>query len=112
MGEKPALGPDSFTKAVCQDLTPSWINALTGGQEYQQWHTLQEYLSLEDNMELHHRFFFGDAKTSTPPFTGYTIGYNIIREFLKKRPDIRHHWVWQNTKGNDTFRYVKGIEKL
>ncbi len=81
---------DSFAKDVCPDLTPSWINALTADQEAQQWNVLQEYMRLEDNMELHHRFFFGDANNNTPPFTGYSIGYNIIREFLKKRPNIGH----------------------
>ncbi len=77
---------DSFAKAVCPDLTPSWIKALTTEQEYQQWKTLQEYLSLEDNMELHHRFFFGDIKTGTPAFTGYTIGFQIVQKYLSFYP--------------------------
>ena len=74
---------DSFAKAICPEVTPSWIRALTVEQECEQWDDLKEYLYCDDIMELHHRFFFGDDKSSTPSCTGYTIGFNIVQRYLK-----------------------------
>ena len=74
---------DSFAKAICPEVSPSWTHVLTVEQEYEQWAALKEYLYCDDTMELHQRFFFGDDKTATPPCTGYTIGFNIVQRYLK-----------------------------
>lgn len=79
---------DSFAKAICPIVNPSWIQALTAVQEQEQWSALKEYLYCEDSMELHHRFFFGEEAPTTPAFTGYTIGFNIVQKYLEVRPDI------------------------
>ena len=79
---------DSFAKEICPEVTPFWIRALTVEQEREQWAALKEYLYCEDSMELHHRFFFGDAKSTTPSCTGYTIGFNIVQRYLKARKDV------------------------
>jgi uncharacterized protein YjaZ len=79
---------DSFAKALCPEVHPRWIRALTAEQEREQWAALKEYLFCEDSPELHIRFFFGDEKTSTPASTGYTIGFNIVQAYLKARPDL------------------------
>ena len=79
---------DSFAKEITQETAPYWTRALTAEQEREQWAALKEYLYCEDSMELHCRFFFGDEDTGTPPFTGYPIGFNIVREYLKARKGI------------------------
>lgn len=79
---------DCFAKGMNPDVTPSWICALTAAQEREQWAVMKGYLYCENSMELHRRFFFGDEDTGTPPFTGYTIGFNIVREYLKARKGI------------------------
>ncbi|NMA35162.1 MAG: DUF2268 domain-containing protein, partial [Clostridiaceae bacterium] len=79
---------DSFAKEITQETAPYWTRALTAEQEREQWAALKGYLYCEDSMELHCRFLFGDAKTATPPYTGYTIGFNIIQMYLKARKDI------------------------
>jgi uncharacterized protein YjaZ len=68
---------DSFAKALCTSLNPHWIRTLSKEQELDEWHKLRSYLDNENSRELHIRFFFGDDKTNTPAFVGYTIGFNI-----------------------------------
>ncbi len=79
---------DSFAKAIAPEVSPFWIRALSFQQELEQWSALKEYLHCEDSMELHHRFFFGEEVPTTPAFTGYTIGFNIVQKYLEVRPDI------------------------
>lgn len=80
---------DSFGQAICPDLLPPlWVRVLSIEQELEQWNKLKEFLSNDDSMELHNRFFFGDAKTNTPPSVGYTIGFNIVQSYVKYHPEI------------------------
>lgn len=79
---------DSFGKIICPDASPKWIRNLTLEEEAVQWEIMKEYLLDEDRQDLYIRFFFGDSKTNTPQFTGYTIGYNIVQSFLKNHLDI------------------------
>lgn len=79
---------DSFGKIICPNLSPRWIRNLTLAEEAVQWEIMKEYLLNEDRQDLHIRFFFGDSKTNTPQFAGYTIGYNIVQSFLKNHLDI------------------------
>jgi uncharacterized protein YjaZ len=50
-------------------------------------------------MELHHRFFFGDIKTGTPAFTGYTIGFKIMQKYLSFYPEI----IWETLPEMDPW---------
>jgi len=36
---------------------------------------------------IHHEWFFGSEKKGIPRWTGYTIGFNLVGEYLKKNPD-------------------------
>jgi uncharacterized protein YjaZ len=79
---------DSFGKALCPELSPSWTRAISQEDELKQWDILKEYLKEDDSMELHCRFFFGDCNTNTPPHTAYTIGFNIIQKYLEKHTSV------------------------
>lgn len=78
---------DSFAKSFCPELLPVWVDALTPQQEHEYWSILQSYLYEEASMELHIRFFFGNDKTGTPPFVGYTIGFHIVQAYLASHPE-------------------------
>lgn len=79
---------DSFGKALCPQLSPTWTRVLSKEEELRQWYILKEYLQQVDNMELHCRFFFGNSDTSTPAYTAYTIGFNIIQKYLQNHPSV------------------------
>lgn len=79
---------DAFGKALCPQLSPTWTIALSKEEELRQWDILKEYLQQDDNMELHCRFFFGSSNTNTPPYTAYTIGFNIIQSYTKNNPSV------------------------
>ncbi len=52
---------------------------------------LKPILEHEDTMMLHNRIFFGTDRY--PMWAGYTIGYNIVKDFLKKKyPNGKPDW--------------------
>lgn len=77
---------DSLGKVLCPQLSPVWTRALSKEEELRQWNILKKYLQQDDSMELHCRFFFGNSDTNTPPYTAYTIGFNIIQRYLENHP--------------------------
>ncbi|MGE5223722.1 MAG: DUF2268 domain-containing putative Zn-dependent protease [Omnitrophica WOR_2 bacterium] len=78
---------DAFAHLLFPGLNPEWVNALTPEQEADQWEQMQAHLrEPPEDDALHRRFFFGDADLGTPRFTGYTIGFHILQEYLIKHP--------------------------
>jgi uncharacterized protein YjaZ len=76
---------DSFARILYPELQPLWTNALTPAQEAEQWQRMQDFLPGSDDA-AYRRFMFGDAATSTPGHTGYTIGYHIAQAYLQTHP--------------------------
>jgi uncharacterized protein YjaZ len=79
---------DYFAKYVCPTLEPEWIRALTKEEEKRQWDIIREYLDKPCLSQRYIGFFFGDKAANTPPYTGYTIGFNIIQNYMRNNPII------------------------
>lgn len=78
---------DSFAKSLNTNINVPWINALSEQEEQEQWSIMQEHLNSTDG-NIYSRFFFGDEKTNTPGCSAYTIGYHIVRSYLKVHTEI------------------------
>jgi len=78
---------DLFAKSLFPHLNARWIDVLTEKQELELWNVMKEHLDSEDG-SIYERFFFGDAKTDTPPSTAYTVGYHILNAYMKAYPQI------------------------
>jgi uncharacterized protein YjaZ len=78
---------DAFARQLCPDLHPRWIEALSPEEEARQWAGIRPLLDTPDpDGELHRRTFFGDAEAGVPAFTGYTIGYHVVRRYREMHP--------------------------
>lgn len=78
---------DSFAHRLVPHLRPRWVEALSAEEEARQWRAIEPLLDTPDpDYTLHSRFFFGDPQQGIPAFTGYTIGYHIVQQYLKTHP--------------------------
>jgi hypothetical protein len=78
---------DSFAHLVSPDFSPQWIHSLSAQEEARQWQNMLPLLDTPDEGDrLYRRFFFGDPANSTPAFTGYTIGFQIVQQYLRSHP--------------------------
>lgn len=80
---------DSFAKMLYPGAAAPWTDALTAGQEKEQWSALQPLLASQD-YDLHGRVMFGGSffGGGYPVWTGYTIGFNIVQAFLENNPGV------------------------
>lgn len=70
---------DSFANKVYPDEEVAWVNSIEYEEEKNIWSLISEQLNSEDG-ELLHNVMFG--------WGGYTIGYNIVQDFLKNNPEV------------------------
>ena len=69
--------------------------------------TIDEELN-SSNRDLHIKVMFGDGK-DYPRWSGYTIGYRIVQNYLEKNPEINVD-AWTNMSSSDILEksgYVK-----
>ena len=73
-----------FTMEVCKTDTPFYCNVLDS-EELTVWEAKarKEFF----NTEYDHKAWFFGINTNIPKFTGYTIGFNMVSEYLKNHPD-------------------------
>lgn len=73
---------NEITKAESLHL---WDKALAFGQ-VNEWlrKAREEYLNKN---YIHHEWFFGSKEKGIPRWTGYTLGYHLVAEYLKKNPN-------------------------
>ena len=76
---------DSFAHLVYPQRQAPWTNALTPQQEKAAWKAIQPHLS-STSPSLLLNLMFGGGK-GVPQWAGYTIGFNMVQAFLKKRAD-------------------------
>jgi len=76
---------DSFAHMVYPDVVAPWTEALTAEQEAAQWQAMQPYLGTLSGM-TQRKFMFGG--TDVPRWAGYTIGFHIVQDYLKKHPSV------------------------
>ncbi len=78
---------DSFAMEQCAGMEPPSVNALSLEEEVQVWPKLRRRLSVSDTSEIR-RFLYGD-NDRVPMWTGYTLGYRIVKGYLASHPSVR-----------------------
>ena len=78
---------DVFAKQVYPNMEPIWTRALEGGAEARIWPLVRRRLAVSDPNEIR-RFISGDGDR-VPQWTGYSIGYRIVRGYLDSHPTAR-----------------------
>ncbi len=76
---------DHFEKEITNKNPNPWSVALGKSQIKQMMERAEnEYNNKNYN---HNEWFFGSKEKGIPKWTGYTLGYNLVAEYLKKNPD-------------------------
>jgi len=76
---------DHFDIEITNKKPQAWDTALASKQ-YNRLSIKAEREYRNKNYN-HYEWFFGSKRKSIPKWTGYTIGFNIVGEYLKKHPD-------------------------
>jgi uncharacterized protein YjaZ len=77
---------DAFAGQAYPEAEPfPWDDALTPAQERRQWRAVQPVLHAGLSERLHQRWII--AGGAVPHWTGYTIGYHIVRAYLAAHTD-------------------------
>lgn len=76
---------DNFAMGIVENTIPPWSNALSTDVERAIWPRVRRRLAVSDPSEIR-RILFGD-NDRIPTWTGYTIGYNIVRRFMEAKSD-------------------------
>lgn len=77
---------DHFSIEVTGISTPRWSIAVQG-EELQNWITTASQI-WDDNSYDHPKWFFGTTG-EIPRWTGYSIGYELVKNYLDDNPDAR-----------------------
>ena len=78
---------DVFATHVHQDVRAPWTEALDPQLERRVWPLVHRRFTVSDPTEIR-RVLFGD-NDRIPVWTGYTVGYRIVRAYLDSHPDAR-----------------------
>ena len=78
---------DVFATEACSDIRPRWTDALDPEVERRVWPRVHRRLGVSDTTEIR-RILFGDGDR-IPLWTGYTIGYRVVKRYLDVRPDAQ-----------------------
>jgi uncharacterized protein YjaZ len=81
---------DSFAKTLYPDVEAPWVQVIGKEREEAIWSKIRKWLN-EKNSDMNSRIMTGDNEI---PFgSGYTIGFNIVQEFIKNNPEVDvHKW--------------------
>lgn len=91
---------DSFSIEVTGSKPPPWCTALN----QKQIKTFLEQAQKEFNSKNynHYEWFFG-SNDKIPKWTGYTLGFNLIREYLSKNPKLKSSTIY-NKKAKEFLK--------
>ncbi len=78
---------DAFAMELNPSIRPAWIGALSPEAAEHVWPKVHRRLAVSDSSEVR-RILFGD-NDRIPVWTGYTIGYRIVRRYLELNPKAR-----------------------
>jgi uncharacterized protein YjaZ len=78
---------DAFAMELCPGMEPASVVALSAETETQVWPKVRRRLAATDTSEIR-RFLFGD-NDRVPVWTGYTIGYRVVKGYLAAHPAAR-----------------------
>ena len=89
---------DSFAHLIYPDKIAPWTTAISSYQETRQWEKISEDLEITD-LEKQRKYMFGDRSDSIPIWTGYTIGFHIVQQFLENHPEMSiEEWTGMNAR--------------
>ena len=75
---------DCFAQECLDGARPRWMDAQDEVEPRRMWPRLHRRFGISDATEIR-RFLFGDGDR-VPSWTGYTLGYMIVRRFLDSNP--------------------------
>ncbi len=78
---------DVLAQQVYPDMEPRWIQTLDDKDVERIWPRVQRRLRMGDSNEVR-RFISGDGDR-IPQWTGYCLGYRIVRSYLENHPSAR-----------------------
>ena len=78
---------DVFAQQIYPDMNPLWLRALDLREESRVWPRVSRRLEVSDPNEVR-RFISGDGDR-VPQWTGYSIGYRIVRSYLERNNTVR-----------------------
>ena len=75
---------DCFAQECMNGARPRWMDTQDEAEPLRMWPRLHRRFGISDATEIR-RFLFGDGDR-VPAWTGYTLGYMIVRRFLDNNP--------------------------
>lgn len=78
---------DAFARQLYPELTAPWTDALGAEEEIIQWETIQKILKAT-SYQTQRDYMFGNQGRDIPLWTGYTIGFHIVQEFIETHPEV------------------------
>ena len=78
---------DTFAMELNPAIRPPWVDALTPEAMQQVWPKVHRRLAVSESSEIR-RVLFGD-NDRIPIWTGYTIGYRMVKRYLELNPKTR-----------------------
>jgi uncharacterized protein YjaZ len=80
-------GAEAFVRETYLDAPPiPWVRPLSPATERRAWREAKPYLDEPDDTDVYERWFLG--KGDLPRWTGYRLGYAVVRGYLKTHPDV------------------------
>lgn len=103
---------DSFANIVYPEAEVSHTTSISLSQERKLWEKIKPNLDSTDT-NYNQKVIFGDYE-EFPHWTGYTIGYNIVQEYIKNNPKVSIE-EWTNMEVKDILEnsgYEKRLKML
>jgi uncharacterized protein YjaZ len=98
---------DSFANIVYPEFDVPWTSSIDLKTENIIWKLIDDQLG-KINGEVINKVMFGDGM-DYPQWSGYTIGYHIVQNYLEKNPEVNVE-TWTNMSSSDILEksgYVK-----
>lgn len=73
----------AFDSQAWHGLAEPWMNAISPAQEAALWQRMKQSLNTA-GVTVYDQWFFGSS--DIPRWTGFTIGYHIVSDYLKRHP--------------------------
>ena len=77
---------DCFARERLGGARPRWMESYDESDSPRMWPRVHRRFGVSDSAEIR-RFLFGDGDR-VPAWTGYALGYTIVRRFLDRNPNV------------------------
>lgn len=99
---------DTFATMVYPDINPPLGKAPLENEEHV-WSVMKKVMDPEST--LHINFSFGNRAMDIPPLSDYSIGYQIMQDFLKNNPEVSIE-EWTEMKAADILELSRFEERF